>query len=716
MIKKELEELRPLLASPKMMQMAEADTPHRKSNYDWESEVYKQGLYLRCRVLNGILKVAFFLPEHMRAGGRNPAYELFINRESRQFITYDCRHDKWLTAKVDMLSWPRYIWGSEQKWISQAGHDSIKKYLGGKHGGYQGLLDYQLQIRADELKRRHKRETDPWDLDLLQVPKLPKDWSRWADKIGNQQNYIFYQYTKKGADTGYCTYCEKDVPIKRPHHNMQGRCPCCRHKITFKSVGKAGTVLTKRECMYLIQRCKDGFVIREFQGYRKYPKGEYQTPERVNREIRRVIYNMDGKNPRAYFWGDYKHCETRWITTAVCNPGYWGNEEGRVYGKTLPHLAKSELSRTGLTETLAVGGIIDPEKYLAVLQEVPQLEKIAKAKLPCLVHECMSNYYSFRESIHNMKANSLTGILGINTQELKRLRQHDGGLLFLDWLRFERATGRIMDDNVIKWFCSEQIAPDDIRFIRSKMSVVQICNYIRRQMSVYKRKSKEVITTWADYLSMAKRLKLNTGDEIIFRVNKLFQRHDELVERCHDKAIAIQAGQIAENYPHVDEICASIKDKYEFADNTYTVIVPTCIEDIIMEGRNLSHCVADSDRYWERIERRETYVLFLRRSSDVSKSYYTLEVEPDGTIRQKRTMFDRQEADIEDATKFLEKWQKVISKRLTETDRKLAENSRNARLVQYEQLRNDRVIIHTGALAGKLLVDVLLADLMENAA
>jgi hypothetical protein len=122
LIKKELEKLRPLLATPKMMQMAAADTP-RKSNDDWESEVYKQGLYLRCRVLNGILKVAFFLPEHMRAGGRNSAYELFIDRESRKFITYDCRHDTWLTAKVDMLSWPRYISGSEQKWISQAGHD-----------------------------------------------------------------------------------------------------------------------------------------------------------------------------------------------------------------------------------------------------------------------------------------------------------------------------------------------------------------------------------------------------------------------------------------------------------------------------------------------------------------------------------------------------------------------------------------------------------------
>ena len=41
--------------------------------------------------------------------------------------------------------------------------------------------------------------------------------------------------------------------------------------------------------------------------------------------------------------------------------------------------------------------------------------------------------------------------------------------------------------------------------------------------------------------------------------------------------------------------------------------------------------------------------------------YYTLEIEPDGTVRQKRTLFDRQHEDIEQATEFLQKWQKAVS-------------------------------------------------------
>ena len=52
--------------------------------------------------------------------------------------------------------------------------------------------------------------------------------------------------------------------------------------------------------------------------------------------------------------------------------------------------------------------------------------------------------------------------------------------------------------------------------------------------------------------------------------------------------------------------------------------------------------------------------------------------------------------------------------RLTESDKALAAESRILREKEFIQLKKDRVIIHTGHLAGKLLVDVLMADLMEN--
>ena len=143
-------------------------------------------------------------------------------------------------------------------------------------------------------------------------------------------------------------------------------------------------------------------------------------------------------------------------------------------------------------------------------------------------------------------------------------------------------------------------------------------------------------------------------------------------------------------------------------------MVPGKIVDIMVEGRNLHHCVATSERYIDRIERRESYILFLRKAKAPTQSYYTLEIEPDGTVRQKRTLYDRQHPDVEDANKFLRRWQKAIAKRISEKDRELAKKSKELRLAGFAQMRRDQVRINTGDLRGRLLADVLMADLMEN--
>lgn len=207
---------------------------------------------------------------------------------------------------------------------------------------------------------------------------------------------------------------------------------------------------------------------------------------------------------------------------------------------------------------------------------------------------------------------------------------------------------------------------------------------------------------------------MDVNDSIIYKASKLKQRHDELVLRGQLKDLEKEAQKVAEKYPHVEQILGKIKGIYSYAGKKYTVIVPDGIADIMVEGRNLNHCVATSDRYMDRIERKESYVVFLRKTQAPKQSYYTLEIEPDGTVRQKRTMFDRQHPDIEDANKFLKQWQKEVAKRLTDTDRELAKKSKELRIEGFAKMRRDRVTINTGILRGQLLVDVLMADLMEN--
>ena len=74
--------------------------------------------------------------------------------------------------------------------------------------------------------------------------------------------------------------------------------------------------------------------------------------------------------------------------------------------------------------------------------------------------------------------------------------------------------------------------------------------------------------------------------------------------------------------------------------------------------------------------------------------FYTIEVEPGGTIRQHRGMFD-EEPDIEKVKPFLKEWQKVIRKRMSEEDHKRAAVSKIKREENIEDLKrrnNTRVL------------------------
>ena len=149
-----------------------------------------------------------------------------------------------------------------------------------------------------------------------------------------------------------------------------------------------------------------------------------------------------------------------------------------------------------------------------------------------------------------------------------------------------------------------------------------------------------------------------------------------------------------QKFPEVEGILKEIKSRYEYEHEEYKIIVPNTLVDIVKEGRALHHCAGSSERYFDRIESRETYICFLRRQEAPGIPFYTIEVEPGGTIRQHRSYYD-EEPGIEEIRVFLKSWQKAIRKRLTEEDKKLAKISkikREANIAELEEKKNIRVL------------------------
>lgn len=709
MRKKMLMELKPL----KVMSRYIADAKEsEKSLIKEKGEKGKYRMYCRAAIEKGILKVNLFAVSDIEENVKFPRYRLFISRKERRFITYDEKLKKWRAALLESILWDAMI-NFYNIYVNDRDTKVIQIYLKTMRPAIWALEKYQVNIRKEQRIRHDKKLTDSWDQVMKTVPGLPKNWIAWVSKYGIMEHYIFYKYQKNGATNGYCTYCKKHVPIRSPKYNQKGHCNICGQPVTFRSVGKSGRFCTKWYRVYLVQRRKtSGFVIRIFQARTWYKKAGYADCETTCHEEQRRIFSANGKEISNFVYGLFKRREMRWIL--YWKPWYYTccgiQYKGNVYPYTLSDLSRHELKETGLREYALRQKKIDPGKYLYLWQTYPVLEQIVKAGLFQLVDDILE--YRATDAIKR-KGRKPTEFLSVTKKEFRRLRDMNGGAKELKWLQFEKSSGRIIKDEEIYWMAKEELEPKDLQFVLDRMSICQVRHYLVKQSEKSGDDISHILQVWKDYLSMAGKLRLDVYDSIIYRASDLQRRHSEAVIQMEEKKKEIRRRELEEKYVGFQEQLIALKEKYEFSAGEYQIVAPKSIDDILYEGDTLHHCVNKTDNYFDRIASKESYILFLRKKENPEVPFYTLEVEPDGTIRQKRAEFDRQNKDIDEVTSFLRLWQKEIQKRLTKKDRKSTEESRKLRQQNYQEIRDKHVVVHGGAFAGELLADLLEKDLMD---
>ena len=709
MRKKMLMELKPL----KVMSRYIADAKEsEKSLIKEKGEKGKYRMYCRAAIEKGILKVNLFAVSDIEENVKFPRYRLFISRKERRFITYDEKLKKWRAALLESILWDAMI-NFYNIYVNDRDTKVIQIYLKTMRPAIWALEEYQANIRKEQRIRHDKKLTDSWDQVMKTVPGLPKNWIAWVSKYGIMEHYIFYKYQKNGATNGYCTYCKKHVPIRSPKYNQKGHCNICGQPVTFRSVGKSGRFCTKWYRVYLVQRRKtSGFVIRIFQARTWYKKAGYADCETTCHEEQRRIFSANGKEISNFVYGLFKRREMRWIL--YWKPWYYTccgiQYKGNVYPYTLSDLSRHELKETGLREYALRQKKIDPGKYLYLWQTYPVLEQIVKAGLFQLVDDILE--YRATDAIKR-KGRKPTEFLSVTKKEFRRLRDMNGGAKELKWLQFEKSSGRIIKDEEIYWMAKEELEPKDLQFVLDRMSICQVRHYLVKQSEKSGDDISHILQVWKDYLSMAGKLRLDVYDSIIYRTSDLQRRHSEAVIQMEEKKKEIRRRELEEKYVGFQEQLIALKEKYEFSAGEYQIVAPKSIDDILYEGDTLHHCVNKTDNYFDRIASKESYILFLRKKENPEVPFYTLEAEPDGTIRQKRAEFDRQNKDIDEVTSFLRLWQKEIQKRLTKKDRKSTEESRKLRQQNYQEIRDKHVVVHGGAFAGELLADLLEKDLMD---
>lgn len=716
MIKKELRKLRTMNATPEMIKKAkENEVLGEKQTAYGYTHKYKRkyGLYLRCQNLQGYLKIAVFWPKDMLKGKKEARFEIFIDPKNENYISREWvkGEEVWRTARIENLSYDNrgYNWMYESEnyaWMNNEGTQTIKRVLKVDKGGYKGILEWQKRIDEKKLKEKRARETRPWDKDMALVPKIPEGFTGWVKKEAIPEHFIFYQYDRKGAREGYCSYCEKMVTIQNPKHGMEAKCPVCKKRIIYKSMGKIKTLRTENYNCQLIQKIPGGFVVRSFDAYKTYGCNRtYDTPGYWISERKRVLYR--GERIDVYRWDLYKNAEYRWCR----NGGYSQNgERGLIYTRNLAALQKEELKYSGLVQMAKSRMPMDANEYLRCEKYNTAIEKLVKVEMFKLALEMIKNTYNSR--LLKEDETKLHKLLQIDKARLKRLKEMYGGIVHLKWMQMEKKENTVYEDCVIKYFADSGINFDRLGFISKDMSYLQIYHYLKKQVKLTGESLEKLLVTWNDYLNMAKKAKMDTSKEMVYKPKDLKEAHAEVILLLEEKNIQKQAEELDKKWPKVKEVCESMT-KYEYQGERYCIVAPKGIADIIKEGTSLKHCIHTCDFYFDRIERRESYLLFLRWKERPDTPYYTLEVEPSGNIRQKRTLGDNQNADFQEAVGFLKKWQKEIKKRLTKEEEELAAVSDELRRQNYKQIREEKKIVWHGKLAGKLLADVLENDFME---
>ena len=102
---------------------------------------------------------------------------------------------------------------------------------------------------------------------------------------------------------------------------------------------------------------------------------------------------------------------------------------------------------------------------------------------------------------------------------------------------------------------------------------------------------------------------------------------------------------------------------YFWEDREYMIIPAGTCKELMDEGRTLHHCVGSSDVYMKKMANGVSWILFLRRKSELEKPYYTIEISlKDDHIIQFYSEYDRQ-LDKETINDVLNRYKRSIRKK-----------------------------------------------------
>lgn len=266
----------------------------------------------------------------------------------------------------------------------------------------------------------------------------------------------------------------------------------------------------------------------------------------------------------------------------------------------------------------------DPQILIAYVGEAwkyPAMEMLFKGGLETLV---ISRCKGEKGGI-NIKGKTLPAILKSDMLTVKEARRMNMNIpdfkAYLKSLKMGYRVSNRKELEKIKDLFREMSyhnADNDLKEVLEISGFQKILKFLtKQQCSIYQ---------FEDYISQLKKINLPLNNKNLFP-RDFDKAHTDLSMRIKIEADII----LRNNY----EKAIADNSLSHFNHKNICIDIAPNPESIIKEGENLHHCVA---MYAERVADRRCYIYFVRKQSDPDCSYYTLELSPDGEVRQCRGM------------------------------------------------------------------------------
>lgn len=167
----------------------------------------------------------------------------------------------------------------------------------------------------------------------------------------------------------------------------------------------------------------------------------------------------------------------------------------------------------------------------------------------------------------------------------------------------------------------------------------------------------DVFKIFSDTLNLFKQISnANRPDIDLYTckdVNELHRYHNMLIEIN----ITDKEARNKEEQERLNKLAAKLydqrKEKFEYADDNFSIVVPKEMNKITKEGVYLHHCVGG---YISRVAEGRTNILFLRKNEEIDIPFFTIEVNNHNEIIQIHGLYNRWLGNEPDAVKFVIDW------------------------------------------------------------